>query len=128
MNTLGGVGFLAWGKGSSKDADVRCPRLRRMTLIEHRAPVSTLEFADEPDLWLEVLIELLAHFRPSRIDQLTHVGGGGVAEVDHDVGVHVGDLRIAHAKSLQSTLVDEASGADAFDLLEDGSGARMPVE
>src|SRR6185503_11740078 len=43
-------------------------------------------------------------------------------------GVNVRDLRIADAIALQPALVDQPSGADPFELLEDRAGARMPVE
>ena len=61
-------------------------------------------------------------------DQCTHVTRGGVPEIHHDVGVNVRDLRVANAKSLQTTLIDQPSGADAFDLLEDRSRARVDLE
>src|SRR5512132_2125905 len=57
-----------------------------------------------------------------------HVGGRRVTEVDHDVGVDVRDLCIAHAMALETALIDKTAGADPFDLLEDGAGARMPIE
>src|SRR5438128_1651809 len=61
-------------------------------------------------------------------DQLADIGGRCAAEVDHDVRVDMGDLRAANAISLESALIDEPSSADAFDLFEDRSRARMPVE
>src|SRR5438874_852907 len=95
---------------------VRIPRMQR------------LEFADEADFRLQVLVELLPNFGTRSVDQLSNVGGGGVTEIDHDVGVHVGDLCVTDAKPLQAALIDQSSGADPFDLLEDRSSARVPVE
>ena len=59
---------------------------------------------------------------------IAHVLRGGVAEVHHDVRVHVRDLRVADAMAFEAALINEPAGADAFDLLEDRAGARMPVE
>jgi hypothetical protein len=39
----------------------------------------------------ESLFDLFLRHR----DQLANVGGGGLPEVDHDIRVNVGDLRIA---------------------------------
>jgi zinc protease len=61
-------------------------------------------------------------------DERANIAGRRVPEVHHDVRVDVGDLRIAHAKSLQPALVDETSGAYAFDLLEDRPGTRVNLE
>ncbi len=57
-----------------------------------------------------------------------YVGCGGATEVHHDVGVDMGNLRAADAKSLEAALVDEPAGADAFDLPEDASGAGVILE
>ena len=61
-------------------------------------------------------------------DELPHVMGSCVPEVHQDVGVYVRDLRIADSISLESALIDEPARPDAFNLLEDGTGAGMPVE
>ena len=87
-----------------------------------------LEFADEPDLRLEVHAALSLDGVLRDADQLANVLRGGVAQIHHDVRVDVRDLRVADAKSLEPALVDEPAGADAFDLLEDRAGARMPIE
>ena len=42
--------------------------------------------------------------------------------------MNVGDLRTAPAKSLEPGLIHESPRANALDLLEDRSGARMPIE
>src|SRR5689334_7135747 len=60
--------------------------------------------------------------------QLAYLGGRRRAEVDDDVRMQVGNLRIADAMALQSTLIDQSTRADVLDLLEDRSGARMDVE
>src|SRR5437868_477836 len=70
------------------------------------------ELPHEPDLHLEPLTELLLDRALGVGDKGTDIGGGGVAEVDHDVGVDVGDLRVADAEALEAALVDEAAGAD----------------
>src|SRR5204863_10197476 len=61
-------------------------------------------------------------------DQLSNIGRGRMAQVDHDVGVHVRDLGVADAKALHSQLIDEPSCPDAIDLLEDRARAGMPLE
>src|SRR4029079_12662728 len=87
-----------------------------------------LEFAGDPDLGLERVAQLLA-YRGLRVpDQRDDVRGRRMTEVHHDVGVNVRDLGVADAIALEPALVDEPAGPDAFELLEDGTGARVPVE
>ena len=72
--------------------------------------------------------ELLAHHGLRVPDQRDDVSARRMAEVHHDVGVDVRDLGVADAKALEPALIDEPAGADALDLLEDRTGARVPVE
>src|SRR3954451_15364621 len=51
-----------------------------------------------------------------------------MTEIHHDVGVNVRDLRIANAMPLEPALVDQPTGPDALELLEDRAGARVPIE
>src|SRR5437868_931109 len=44
-----------------------------------------LELADESDLGLEILIELLANRRLGDVDQFTNVGCGRMSEIDDDI-------------------------------------------
>jgi zinc protease len=62
------------------------------------------------------------------MDQRNDVSAGRASEVDHDVGVDVGNLRVANAKSLESALVDKPAGTDALDFLEDRACTGMPFE
>src|SRR3954463_6538263 len=109
-------------RGDGSSGWDRCSEAKR------RAFGAPSKFSDEPDFRLQILIELLSHSLTSRVDEPADIFGSGVAKVDHDVGVHVRDLRVSHAKALQTALIDEPPGADAFDFLEDGAGAGVPVE
>ena len=70
----------------------------------------------------------LFHSSLSDRDQLANILRGRVTQVDHDVRVDVRDLGVAFAKALEPTLIDKSSRADAFNLLEDRTSARMPLE
>lgn len=61
-------------------------------------------------------------------DELANVFRGGPSQIDHDVGVNVRDLRVTVAETLQSDLVDQPTGSNSFDLLEDRSGTRVILE
>src|SRR5262245_54000149 len=71
---------------------------------------------------------LLFHRSLSDRDQLANILRARVTQVDHDVRVDVRDLGVPFAKALEATLIDKSSRADAFYLLEDRAGARMPLE
>jgi hypothetical protein len=66
-------------------------------------------------------------------DQLANIFCRCFAQVDHDVGMDVGDLGVAMPKTLQAALIDQSSRADSFDFLEDRSRTwvklkpRMPA-
>lgn len=77
------------------------------------------KLADKTDLDLEVLVELLPYLGLRDCDQLTDIFRGCFAEIYHDVGMDVRDLRIAVTKTLQSNLVDQAAGSNSFNFLED---------
>jgi hypothetical protein len=64
----------------------------------------------------------------SRGNQLAHIAGRGVSEVEHDVGVDVGDLGVTDPEPFQPTLIDQTARPDPFDLLEDGAGTRVKLE
>src|SRR5699024_11648770 len=80
------------------------------------------EFADEGDFRGQAVAGLLFHGVLDVPDQRADVGGGGVAAVDDDVGVSRRDLGTAVLQALEAALVDQAAGADAFDLAEYGAG------
>src|SRR5688572_25094088 len=61
-------------------------------------------------------------------NQGDHVGRRGVTEVDQNVRVDERDLRVPDAMAFESALIDKTTGAHSFDLLEDRSGAGMPIE
>src|SRR5258706_8377693 len=61
-------------------------------------------------------------------DQFANILRRGVPKIHHDVGVDVRDLGIAVAEALEPTLIDESPRPYAFHLLEDRSGARVPLE
>jgi len=86
------------------------------------------ELADEADLGLEALSELIPDFGLGNGDELANILCGGPAKVHHDIGVNVRDLGIAVTKAFQSDLVDKAAGADTLDFLEDRAGAGMVLE
>ena len=44
-------------------------------------------------------------------DQGFHIGGGGPAAVDDEIGVMGGDLGVAYAPAFKAALVDEPAGA-----------------
>src|SRR5688572_8030565 len=89
---------------------------------------SWLELADEPDLGIELIAELLTDRSLSDGDQLPNVLGRRTAEVDQDIRVHMRDLGVPMTEALEPNLVDEPAGADPLDLLEDRSGTWMPLE
>ena len=60
-------------------------------------------------------------------DEGVDVGGRGAARIDQDVGMPRGDQGAADPGAFQAALVDQTAGPDAFDLLEDGAGARLGV-
>src|SRR5205085_1597258 len=62
------------------------------------------------------------------LDQAAHVGGRCTAEVHHDVRVDMRNLRVALPKAFHSALIHETTSANAFDLLEDRSRARVPIQ
>ena len=70
----------------------------------------------------------LLHLSLGKADELAHVFRRRAAEIDEDVRVDVGDLRVADAVALETTLVDESPRSDSFDLLEDAARARVPIE
>src|SRR5687768_1827391 len=74
------------------------------------------ELTDEPDLRLQPVPEPFLDGPLREGDQLADVLRRGGAEVDHDVRVDVGDLRVADAVALEPALVDQPSRADALDL------------
>ena len=86
------------------------------------------KLADKSDLWLEVLAKTLLYLGLSDVDQLTHISGGSLSEIDHDIGVDVRYLGVAIPESLQSDLIDQPASTDALDFLEDRAGARMILE
>src|SRR5690242_15693337 len=71
---------------------------------------------------------LLLHLALGKADEIAHVLRRCVAEIDEDVRMDVGDLRIANPMALETTLVDEAPGPDTFDFLEDTASAGVPIQ
>src|SRR5512135_2126324 len=88
------------------------------------------ELPDEPDLGPQLVAEPLLDRALRQLDEVQHVAGGGAAEVHDDVGVAVEDLGGAARVdvALEPALIDETSGADAFQLLKDRTGAGVEPE
>jgi len=89
---------------------------------------SALKFSDKADLRLEPYAELLFDSVLSDRDELAYVPGGRASEIHHDIGMNVGDLRIAVSESLESALIDEPACSHSFDLLEYRAGAWMKLQ
>lgn len=70
----------------------------------------------------------LLHLVLSNRDQLANVLRGRVSQIDHDIGMNVRYLRVTVTKTLQSDLIDETSGANALDLLEDRASTWVIFE
>ena len=87
-----------------------------------------LEFADKPYLHLQVVAKSLLHFVLGNRDQLANVFRRGLSQIDHDVRVNVRDLRVAVAETFQSDFIDQPTGSDAFDLLENRPRTRVVFE
>ena len=87
-----------------------------------------LELSDEANLGLEMNSVLPLHLALGEANELPHFLRGRVAEIDENVRVDVRDLRISDAMAFETALVDKATGADTFDLLEDAASARVPIE
>lgn len=68
------------------------------------------------------------HFVLRKGDELPDLASGRISEVDQNVRMDVGDLRIANTRSFQSALINQSPCTDAFDFLEYRAGARMPIE
>src|SRR5438445_13888092 len=75
------------------------------------------KLADKSDLWLEVLAKTLLYLGLGDLDQLTHISGGSLSEIDHDIGVDVRHLRVAIPESLQSDLLAHPTTTAALNLL-----------
>src|SRR3954453_836354 len=86
------------------------------------------EFPDEPNLRLQPLTELLEHALLGVCDERANIASRRVPKVHHDIRVDVRNLRVANAKSLQATLVNQSPCTPPFDLLEDRAGARVNFE
>lgn len=87
-----------------------------------------LELAYEADLRIEVVTKSLTN-RILRIAyQCAYVGRRSVAEIHDDVGVNVGNLRVACPMTFESALIDQASGADTLNFSEDGPCAGMYLQ
>src|SRR5438445_11654498 len=83
------------------------------------------KLADKSDLWLEVLAKTLLYLGLSDLDQLTHISGGSLSVIDHDIGVDVRYLGVAIPESLQSDLIYQTTSPAALDLPADRAGAPM---
>src|SRR5687768_11000748 len=90
--------------------------------------VAGSELADEADLGLQAMARALLDHLLDMDDQGADVGGRGATRIDQDVGMAGGDHGASDAGPLEAALVDQAAGADARDLLEDGAGARLGVQ
>src|SRR5690554_386916 len=117
-------------RGLVRASAARRPPLADFDIVaarsRNRQPTS--EFADQPDLRLELVAELAAHGLARVVDEPPHLRRGRAAEVHDDVGVLVEDAGAAVHVALQAALVDEPARADALDLLEDRAGAGIEPE
>lgn len=89
---------------------------------------AALELSDKTDFRLETNSKLLFHGILRYRNQLTHVAGGRVAEVDHDVGVDMRNLCAAVAMTLESALIDQPASSHSLDLLEDRARTRVKLK
>src|ERR1700730_15551037 len=86
------------------------------------------ELADKSYLDLQVVAKPLLHLLLGERDQLANIFRGGVSEIDHDIRVNMRNLCITVTETLQTDLIDQPSGADAFNLLEDRARAGVIIE
>src|SRR5262245_44459390 len=96
------------------------------TIRKRNSSASTsLELADETDLRLQLVPELLEHGFLREVDEVANLGGGCTAQVHDDIRVFVEDFRAAVHVTLEAALIDEPSRADALELLEDRARTRV---
>lgn len=86
------------------------------------------KLSDEADLRFEMEVEFFLDRLLRYGNQLANITCRCSAEIDHDVGVDMGNLGIAMPISPESTLINQPSGANTLDFLEDGSGAGVKVK
>src|SRR5687768_16183167 len=86
------------------------------------------ELPDHADLGFQPVTELPLHGFLRQLDQRAHIRGGRAADVDDDVRVPMEDLGVAVDMPLEAALVDQPPRADALDLLEDRTSARVEPE
>src|SRR5690606_3942515 len=87
-----------------------------------------MKLSNEGYLRLEMIARLSRDDILHEVNERHHIRRCRPAAIYHDVGVPSRDLGSADAGAFQPALVDQASGADAFDFLEDGPGARLRVQ
>src|SRR5215208_3251810 len=89
-----------------------------------RSILETLEVADKTNFRLEPNAELFLDSILRDDDELSYILRRRTAEIHHDVGVNVRDLRISMAESLEAALVNQTPCSHSLDLLEDRSSTR----
>src|SRR5271165_2759321 len=58
-------------------------------------------------------------------DERKHVGGGGVADVDEEIGVAVADLRVADAEALETKIINHAPRGRTRRIFKDASSTFL---
>src|SRR5262245_15189922 len=98
----------------------RATSARRVGTARKRAPLPTLRrrHPDPLDLPFELDAGILFHARPHRLAQGLDVGGGGAAEIDQEVAVHLRHLGAADREAAAAGGVDDLPGLVAGRVLE----------
>src|SRR5262249_30855517 len=91
------------------------PTMRMGSFI---ALLSRLRHSDPLDLPFQLNAGVLLHARAHRLAQRLDVGGAGAAEIDQEVAVHFGNLRIADLESAAAGGVDQLPGFVAGRVFE----------
>src|SRR6476646_9075782 len=78
----------------------------------------SLGHAEALDLPFKLDAAICLHTCAHRLAELFDVGAGGVALIDEEVAVHLGDMRAANDKASAAGAVDELPGLIANRVLE----------
>src|SRR5207237_1383393 len=102
--------------GRRRTRPTRCPatatELRPTSAIAGGRPRGEMRplFTEDPDLRLQVDVELRVHALAGDLHQREHVGGHGAAAIDDEVGVLGRDLGAVDALALEPGLLDQLRG------------------
>src|SRR2546430_817401 len=114
--------------GRRRTRPTRCPatatELRPTSAIAGGRPRGEMRplFTEDPDLRLQVDVELRVHALAGDLHQREHVGGHGAAAIDDEVGVLGRDLGAVDALALEPGLLDQLRGQVGARVLPDEAG------